>query len=552
MKESKLIFKYKVGGKLYEEDIRQTQHYFIEEISDERGVKLILNPRQEMELVSLELHYERKTSAGDRFFSNGYQSWTTSKEYAADDKQKGLSLLSKAIPLAKRLAAMSGDYLFTDYKGAGYFHSFTYCYFRNRGETDISFFGSLNEGTGFTVFYADLAKGGFSVTKDVAGVIIGDQYELLNVIKLSGNYDEVFDSYFAALGILKPRVNHLSGYTSWYNYFQKIDKDIIIRDLEALRPVNESVNIFQVDDGYETAVGDWLEYNPKFPDGMKDIADRIHNEGYLAGIWVAPFSAQKSSKLAKEHPDWLLRDKKDKPIPGVIAWGGAYVLDIYHPEARAYIKNFFNVILNEWGFDMVKLDFLYSQCMSPRMGKSRGQIMTEAMAFLRECVGDKLFLGCGVPLGPAFGVVDACRISCDVDIKYHGKFPNTIRMNCEMPSAKNAVTNTVFRRHLNDRAFINDPDVFFLRDFNLGFTDEQKKMLGTVNNLFGNVLFVSDDASKYPPETLELLKEFFKENKDIVLSAEYTDKDYIFIKYLKNGSERRTLNIDVKEGLIVK
>ena len=74
---------------------------------------------------------------------------------------------------------------------------------------------------------------------------------------------------------------------------------------------------------------------------------------------------------------------------------------------------------------MVKLDFLYSEAMQPRNGKSRGQIMCEAMDFLRECVGEeKLILGCGVPLGPSFGVVDACRISCDVDLKYLPKYYN--------------------------------------------------------------------------------------------------------------------------------
>jgi alpha-galactosidase len=54
--------------------------------------------------------------------------------------------------------------------------------------------------------------------------------------------------------------------------------------------------------------------------------------------------------------------------------------------------------LNEWGYHMVKLDFLYSVCLIPTKTKTRGQIMTEAMKFLRECVGDKLILGCGVPL----------------------------------------------------------------------------------------------------------------------------------------------------------
>ena len=70
-------------------------------------------------------------------------------------------------------------------------------------------------------------------------------------------------------------------------------------------------------------------------------------------------------------------------------------------------------------------------------------------------------------------------------------------INNELPSAQNAINNSMFRRHLNDRAFLNDPDVFFLRDHNLTFTWEQKLLLAKINNLFGRVLFVSDDAGEY-------------------------------------------------------
>ena len=73
-------------------------------------------------------------------------------------------------------------------------------------------------------------------------------------------------------------------------------------------------------------------------------------------------------------------------------------------EVKEYIRALFKRVFEEWGFDMVKLDFLYSAAIYPRNGKSRGQLMCEAMDFLRECCGEKLFLGCGVPLAPAFGL----------------------------------------------------------------------------------------------------------------------------------------------------
>ena len=211
------------------------------------------------------------------------------------------------------------------------------------------------------------------------------------------------------------------------------------------------------------------------------------------------------------------------------------------------MKHFFDVVLNGWGYDMVKLDFLYSQCMYPRYGKSRGQIMREAMAFLRECCGDKLILGCGVHHGASFGLIDACRISCDVDLKYGGKFYNKLHVNNEIPSAQNAITNAIFRRHLDGRAFCSDPDVFFLRYSNLDFTREQKLLLAGINHIFGNVLFVSDNAEEYTDSDIEVVKKAFSKSDVKVLSAGYVSGDDIEIRLLKDGAEQ-TLAFNMKTG----
>ncbi|MPN16565.1 hypothetical protein SDC9_163910 [bioreactor metagenome] len=176
--------------------------------------------------------------------------------------------------------------------------------------------------------------------------------------------------------------------------------------------------------------------------------------------------------------------------------------------------------------------------------------MCEAMDFLRECVGDKLILGCGVPLGPAFGTVDACRISCDVDLQYSGKYYNKLHINNEIPSAQNAINNTILRRHLNSRVFINDPDVFFLRNDNIKFTNEQKMLLGKINNLFGNVLFISDNLGDYSENTLETLKMFFRRTNNKVFSAGYVGKDIIEVHYYDR--KERTLKFNIKTGKLVK
>lgn len=535
--------KYSLAGAVYETVGYSGPHFSVITVNDESGVKLTLIPSRQITLISASLEFWHEYEKNEKFFVNGYQSWTTSGEMSSEDIYRGTTPLAGVTKYTKDMAITSGDYAFTRYEPRpGFFHSFTYTYLR-RGD-EFEFFGSLSERNGYTVFYSDMEKHIFSVEKDVEGLTISEPYEMFDIVRFVGGYDEVFDKYFAAMSLpAKKRVDRLTGYTSWYNYFQKIDENIILRDLKGLSRARESVNIFQIDDGYEPFVGDWLDYNGRdFPNGMKTIADAVHREGYLAGIWLAPFNVQRGkSRILKEHPDWLIRNPDGKPQLGCVAWGGAYTLDIYNSEVREHLKKVFDTVLNDWGYDMVKLDFLYSQCRTPRDNKTRGTIMCEAMDFLRECVGDKLILGCGVPLGPAFGVVDACRISCDVDLSYDGKFYNSMSINNELPSAQNAINNSMFRRHLNGRAFLNDPDVFFLRDHNLTFTWEQKLLLAKINNLFGRVLFVSDDAGEYSEAELEVLKETFRESDAKILDVKCVgaraDGNYE-IKFIENGEEK--------------
>jgi len=110
---------------------------------------------------------------------------------------------------------------------------------------------------------------------------------------------------------------------------------------------------------------------------------------------------------------------------------------------------------------------------------------------------------------PAFGLVDYCRVSCDVGLDWDGGFPipRTLR---ERVSTRQAIGNNIFRRQLNGRAYLSDPDVFFLREDNIKLTAEQKRVLATVNSLFGGVLLCSDDMSAYTSEARALYEELLR------------------------------------------
>lgn len=515
-------------------------------------IKGVFKAKQNLKLNKLVLKCQRNFDDDDLFFANGYQAWTTSREFSKNDKLNGLISAAGINKSLRHFAGLSGDYHFeSGYGKQGCFHSYTYCYFRKKDSREITLLGSKSERKGFTIFEVDMLAGEFCIKKDVEGLTLsqGQEYEMFDIAVIQGDMDDVMDEYFFDfVGCKKPKINHLSGYTSWYNYFQDINEEIIVRDLNGLDRAADNVSIFQVDDGYQQAVGDWLITDKnKFPHDMKYIADKIHEKGYKAGIWLAPFSAQVKSDIAKQHPDWLLRHNRNgKKMLGCQGWGGAYTLDIYNPEVRKYIKNVFDVVLNDWGYDMVKLDFLYSQCIEPRCGKTRGEIMCDGVDLLREACGDKWILGCGVPLGACMGVFDACRISCDAnkdwqfDIKKISinSLLNLLKINAEIPSSQNAIINTVFRSHLDGRAFCNDPDVFFLRDINIGYNENQKLLHGKINSVCGNVLFVSDNAGDFDDEKIAYLNEFFAQKDYKIRLAQYVSQNEIKLDFTENGIEK--------------
>lgn len=438
-----------------------------------------------------------RTVGDERIFMNGYQTWTYCPEYTRRDTIRPHAPLPRRAVERFRLDRY-GDYHFVEYANKpGVTHGFSYCYFRV-GE-HFRLIGSLDERPGYTIFRYDARANELCIERDCALVRCGGELHAFDLFFAAGSEDEVFDAWFAAMGV-KPRTTEkIAGYSSWYNRYQNIDRQSILRDLRGCASMLRPGDLFQIDDGWEPFVGDWLVPDAKkFPDGMRAVADAIHAEDYRAGLWLAPFVAQEGSAVLREHPDWFLLHEGEKWSCGC-NWGGFYALDIDRPEVIGYLEKVFSRVFDEWGFDLVKLDFLYGAAPFGTGEESRAGRMIRAMELLRALCRDKLILGCGVPVMPAFGLVDYCRVSCDVGLDWDDKAYMRL-IHRERVSTRQALGNTVFRRQLNGRAYLSDPDVFFLREENVRLTDEQKELLGTVNSLLGGVLMHSDDMAGYGEE----------------------------------------------------
>ena len=485
-------------------------------------------------ILSAKAELQIGCSSEDRIFMNGFQSWSYCPEYRPDDMIRGIKNLPK--PLVRYFGLdRYGDHYFLPYpQKPGLTHGESYCYIRS-GE-HYRLLASLDEKPGYTLFFYDTAEGKLTIERDCKGIRCGGEYPVFDLYYGEGTEDEVFDGWFENLRITPRTETKIAGYTSWYNRYQKISEQTILSDLRGCRELLHQGDLFQIDDGWEPFVGDWLEADArKFPRGMKPLADEIHSCGLKAGLWLAPFVAQKKSKLLQEHPDWrYMHDGKVWYLGS--NWGGFYALNLDNPEFLTYLKKVFHRVFNEWGFDLVKLDFLYAAAPFGDERESRAARMMRAMELLRTLCSDKLILGCGVPLRPAFGLVDYCRIGCDAGLDWNDNWIMQKMIRARV-STKHSIGNTVFRRQLSGRAWVNDPDVFILREDNVRLKPEEKRVLALVNSLFGGVLFCSDDMSSYRPEVRtfykELLANFHAENVRV------ETEDGFRVSYVVNGEQRQ-------------
>ena len=462
-------------------------------------LKLCPDGDRTVELEELCVDFSFDFYKADALFLNGYQSWSYCPERSRREYDNALRHVPKVLDQRFGLSQYGDGWFDAPLSAKDSRHGckkgYTYAY--ARWGKQFYLFASLAEDSGFTRISFRPEENLVRFEKDCAGRVLqpGETYTALDLVFPMGDENSVFDAWFAAMGVKALPARPKLGYTSWYNCYQNISEAQILRDLEGLRTLPVKPHIFQIDDGFEPFVGDWLTVNAeKFPNGIEPIIRKILDDGYQAGIWLAPFVAEKDSALYREHPDWFQSRNGERVYAGS-NWSGHYALDSNNPEVREYIRQSVQRF-KDMGVTLFKLDFLYAACMSPRPDKTRGEIMAESMDFLRELVGDCEILGCGVPLASAFGRVEYCRIGPDMSLDFDDK-PWMRLLHNERPSTLHTQRNTLYRRQLDGRAFRNDPDVFLLREENTTLSDEQKHTLAIVNALFGSVLFSSDDFSQY-------------------------------------------------------
>lgn len=121
-----------------------------------------------------------------------------------------------------------------------------------------------------------------------------------------------------------------------------------------------------LDDGWQTAEGDWYLLPDKFPRGdadMKAFVDRIHAEGLKAKLWWAPLAADPGTDLLETHPDYLLLGEDGSPQR--ISYWHAFYLCPACPPVVEHTRQLVNTMMQVWGYDGFKLDGQHLNGVAP-------------------------------------------------------------------------------------------------------------------------------------------------------------------------------------------
>jgi alpha-galactosidase len=319
----------------------------------------------------------------------------------------------------------------------------------------------------------------------------------------------------------------LGGYESWYNHYTGINEKIILDDLASLPKTDNILKtsfidkgkplVFQIDDGWEKAVGEWEIDAQKFPNGLRALADRIEGAGFVPGLWLAPFIVTKKTRVFSERPQWLLR-RRNNGSNGPVArsgsadlvvagfnhlWDGQYYcLDLSREDVLDYIKSLIDRAIDEWGFRYLKIDFLYAGLFSGDFanGGSPYEHYERACSVIasRTCSAAPTkpvaYLGCGAPLGPSCRHFPLSRIGADTREEWEWTLVKLLG-HVGRPSAYISLKDTIGRSFMDNAIYCSDPDVVFLRTKNCKLSENEKETIALVNFLLAGQIMFSDDPA---------------------------------------------------------
>ena len=331
----------------------------------------------------------------------------------------------------------------------------------------------------------------------------GAMWELEEVVLLAGGDRETLLERIAE----RLNANHPplkvaappSGWCSWYCFGPNVTARQVLDNLDVIAREIPTLKYIQIDDGYQPAMGDWLETGKAFGGNVQDVLREIRERGFEPAIWVGPFIAEKDSNLFKQHPDWFVMNAAGEPLRSdTVTFGGWrrgpwYVVDGTHPEAQRHLEHVFRTMRRDWGCTYFKLDANFwgaihgGRFHDPKA--TRIEAYRRGMQAIVRGAGDAFILGCNHPIWASAGVIHGSRSSNDIKRTWE-RIATTGRQN-------------LYRNWQNGRLWWNDPDAVVLTG---DLPDAEFQFHASVIFASGGMVLSGDDLTTITPDRLRMLR----------------------------------------------
>ncbi len=146
-------------------------------------------------------------------------------------------------------------------------------------------------------------------------------------------------------------------YNSWYATLF----DVTAEGQSALadKAAALGVEMFVIDDGWfhgrnndRAGLGDWWPDEEKFPQGLKPLAEIVHQRGMQFGLWIEPEMVNPDSDLYRAHSDWIIHfPERERTLSR-----NQSMLNLGRTDVQDYLIGIFDRLLSETSIDFIKWD----------------------------------------------------------------------------------------------------------------------------------------------------------------------------------------------------
>jgi hypothetical protein len=145
-------------------------------------------------------------------------------------------------------------------------------------------------------------------------------------------------------------------FCTWTQYPRCITQERVLSMARSIREHGYPCSVLTIDDRWETAFGE-LEFSGDFPDPAA-LVDELHSLGFRVLLWVTPFINEEARTFEPLERRGLLVRRMSGPGAARLAWWGgtAGLIDLTHPEGRAWYRRRLRRLQEAYGVDGFKID----------------------------------------------------------------------------------------------------------------------------------------------------------------------------------------------------